>query len=909
MENLTVKLLEQFQQSCQERIENIAEFLWKSKDSHYIDTKELQDICSSLHALKGEARMMSITEIADIVHLLEEKFQELQICPKENIPIHLFLKALGIVQDIVEAKVEQKSVASEIVQNIKKELHDNALETKENAANRYAKDTATANELVMEFCRVYPTSIARISNLLSSMKDSLIPDHKKLQSILVDLVALKKNAKVLGMMQVSEHFYSLAEKVQQIQRHKMWVLSVEDLIKRLISAESFLQSELKKQYSEKKKMDSIGLTKKHLKVEYQAPKEEKTGIQEASEHDITMVVGDIEEKNVLSASDSQTRAATLKAKGEIPLKKITEKKNSTKKKNPHLLDDTQKESDFESIQYTHQEDFSFPDIEWDAFAYQMERLSSLTCFLKKIFKNFSKTRNLTKEISCSLQNAKKMNPENFPDDLWQKALQLMKGQEEFHEQCSDLFYNLESSTESLLTQTFSSIFVAFSHLEEFLNRKVYEFSEKMGKEVKLSISGMKIELEKNTLRKIAEILIPILHNAVVHGIETPETRLSLGKPQCGNINITLTEKLQEVEIVITDDGKGLDLEKIAKNALESGSEKAIYFKNLSDKEKGEMIFLPQFSKNKASETISFQENSLPRIKRFLDSIQGKIRLSSEQNKGTTFTICVPNTIKKISLVLLKAGKTFVGIPMAFLETLLYLDPCEIKDIDDEKIISVHGRNLVLEPLDKKLGIAAQEEQSKSKIPAIIIKMGENSFYAYSVDQFLGEKEALIRPLNVYLKQCCFAYGILLDNGEIAYIPDIEKMVKCCPEEKNYPQNLSKKKILLVEDSQITREIQKAILHANGYEVIEAKNGRVALEILENYRPDLLITDIDMPEMNGLDLTKRIKENKKYKFPIIIVSASGSQKEILRGAEAGADAYILKGESNKENFIDTVKRWL
>ncbi len=916
MENFTVKLLNQFQEVCQERIAKISEFLLNEKDSPNPDFGKIQNICRELHTLKGEARMLMIAEIADIVHILEEKFHEVQRKEQWTTSSDLFLESLDIILEIIDSKIQNKDINNEKIQNIKRKLQEDI--NRNNSDNlgleKTPEDSAITHELVMEFCRMYPTRLGRINTLLASMKDTLVPDHKKLQSVLSEVIALKGDTKILGIHTASEHLQSLADKIQQVQRHKMWEISVDKLVEKLNSMESLLQKELQSKYSDKKKLESIGVTKKYTKVEHITTRnpaikaeEEKARTEEGAENDITKVVKDNAEE--IFAEESQSVSALreifddpLKTQRKLPAgHKFSESTIRTEKK----ITPTDKKNPVKGT-------LPIPIHKLEVFSFQIEKVTLLLNFLQNLIKSSQKNKKNFKEVYRSLQSFLNIHPESCPKDARQKISQFWNFQEKFYEQCTNLLFDLESSTEDLMNQNLSFRLVPLSFAGQYFQRGVYDIAKSMGKEVRLTTTGMETELDRTILENVMEISLHILRNAIGHGIEDPEKRQSSGKTRYGNLSIQAKAKGQEVEILISDDGQGIDPEKVVNKALEMGLEEMPRIKSLSEKEKIELIFLPGLTTNKEADQISGRGLGLDIVKNTIESIDGKIQVISEKGKGTSFVIRIPTTLTKLSILLIKVNELLVGIPHYFVEEVMYLKSVDIQTISGQKTISVQGKNIFLQSLHEKFGFTIPDQQyaQNNRIPVMVLKMQDGSYYAYIVDKFLGERQVIAKPFNCFLKKYrLFSAATLLDEGDLAYILNMGKMLQGTT--KN-PQIISlpmKKKILLVEDSPITREMEKIILETYNYEVMEAENGKVALEILGEYKPDLLISDVEMPEMDGLELTKRIRENKKYQFPIIIVSTKGSQQDILRGVEAGADAYILKGEFHKENFIETVKKWL
>jgi two-component system chemotaxis sensor kinase CheA len=549
---------------------------------------------------------------------------------------------------------------------------------------------------------------------------------------------------------------------------------------------------------------------------------------------------------------------------------------------------------------------------------QIEKVVTSLIFFNNLWKNFQTTGSSLRDVflyaNHLLDHTTNVPPmlEKGAREIARQLHHILNLYEGFYEQSSPLMLDMETANEELIIQNLEFRLLPVSVLVQHFHRGVHEMAKELGKEVKLETKGLETALDRGILEKFSEPVVHILRNAIDHGIEPPERREASGKSRYGTITFQAQTKGREVEIMIADDGRGIDLDAIAAKAVEKGILPPQDVANLSDRDKMEMIFRPNFSTRSEASQFSGRGIGMDIVKKAVDMMDGKITVHSQKGKGTSFIIQLPITLAKLCTLLVHVGNISVCIPTYYVEEVMYLTPQDIQIIGGIKSIVYRDENIPLQWLHRKLGIPCEEESigTSNKLAVMVLKMHNKNCMAFVVDKLLGEREVIFKPFNRFLKKYrIFAAATLLDEGHLAYLLNIGKLSQSAAPIASTRAVKTKKKILLVEDSPIVREMEKTILESYNYEVIEAANGKIAVELLQKIKPDLLITDIEMPEMNGLELTQYVRMYKKHQFPVIIVSTKGTAEDKAAGLEVGADAYLCKGEFDSHMFIDNIRKWL
>jgi len=541
----------------------------------------------------------------------------------------------------------------------------------------------------------------------------------------------------------------------------------------------------------------------------------------------------------------------------------------------------------------------------------MEKLKKL---VKNNFRQFRKSREkhlLNIQTSDSNGNA---DLKLFLDDLdgkWKEIESfLMDLCRNFQDNISRGRFLIEELQEEILKIRMLPV----STILNQYHRLVRDISQKNGKKVILNITGGEIELDKWILEEINDPLIHLIRNSVDHGIETPEERKNTGKSEEGTITLSVTQKGNHVVIEVSDDGCGIDTEKIKDSVIRKNFAGAEQLKKLSPQEILQFIFQPGFSTSKEVTDISGRGVGLDVVKTNLKKINGMIDLITEKEKGTTFYLRVPLTMAIRKAILIKEGDRIFAVTTEAIEEVYLMRHSEIEIFEGAMTLKHRDSTIPLIRLAQEMNISGRNVL-RENVPVIIVGSAEEKI-GILVEEILSEKEIVVKNFGTLLgKIPKFSGTAVLPDGEIALVMDISSLVDMVAggHIKMKSQPLSEKtraekiRILLAEDSALARNLFKGILETRNYEVLTAVDGNDALNVLKKNRVDLIITDIIMPGLDGYGLISKLKADPKYrKLPVIIVSGKGKEEEKIKGLECGADAYIVKSKFERQKLIDIIE---
>jgi two-component system chemotaxis sensor kinase CheA len=418
-----------------------------------------------------------------------------------------------------------------------------------------------------------------------------------------------------------------------------------------------------------------------------------------------------------------------------------------------------------------------------------------------------------------------------------------------------------------------------------------------GKDVELVVVGAETELDRVILESLADPLIHVLRNAVGHGIESPEERKLAKKPPRGRVELRAEPRGSLVEIVVSDDGRGVSAETL-EEARREGS--------LAD-----VLTRPGFSTADEVTDLSGRGVGLDAVKSYVRSFGGSLDVRSEPGKGTDVILLVPLALALLEVLLFERGGSVFGLPLGTVEEVVSVT--NTLTLEGRAAIELRGRPLPLFDLAELVGSAAPPLREGA--PAFVVSGGGRRVVA-ACDALLGQEEVVVKPLGPLLADVEGYLGAaILGDGRISLLLEPAVLtrgprgghVRTAPVPSAAPRTVPK--VLVVEDSFTVRELQRSILEAAGYRVVTARDGRDGLETLQrDPEIDLVVTDLEMPELDGLDLTRAIRADAtRSAVPIVIVTSRASDEDRQRGVEAGADAYMAKGGFDQQALLETVER--
>ncbi len=498
------------------------------------------------------------------------------------------------------------------------------------------------------------------------------------------------------------------------------------------------------------------------------------------------------------------------------------------------------------------------------------------------------------------------------DDLLEQAQRLADGLAEENLRLELLSGNIQESVNRIRMLPLSAIF-------NFFPRLVRDIAREQGKEVDLHIRGGETRLDKRILEELKDPLTHLLRNSIDHGLESPEVRQAAGKPPAGRLNLTASQKGNNVLVELEDDGQGIDPQKIREVALkrEFISPEALH--EMTTSQLIQIIFQPGFTTKNIITDVSGRGVGLDVVLTNIEKLKGKISTNSSLGRGTRFSITLPLTLATTQALLIRTSGQRFAIPLTAVEFTGEVELEEVSTVEGKETVLISGQPVSLIRLSEVLELpehpGGSEEQGK--IPLVVLSSIEDRV-AFVVDEFIGEKEVVVKHLGSHLVRVPNVAGAtLLADGTPVMILNVFDLIKNARKarglwvmEKRRARELAQTRytILVVDDSITTRTLEKNILESSGYLVVTAVDGAEAMEKIKTRKVDLVVTDVQMPRMDGFVLTASLKKDKNYQqLPIILVTSLESEEDKRRGIEVGADAYITKGAFDQGNLLNTIRQ--
>ena len=446
-----------------------------------------------------------------------------------------------------------------------------------------------------------------------------------------------------------------------------------------------------------------------------------------------------------------------------------------------------------------------------------------------------------------------------------------------------------------------------------LPRTVRDLARDMGKEVRLELSGEAVELDRKVLELINDPLMHLVRNAVDHGVEPPAEREAAGKAPQGVIAVGAEAAGGEVRVTIQDDGRGIDPRALRERAVRLGLLSPEAAALLSDDEALELVFQPGFSTAAMVTEISGRGVGMDVVRANLGELGGQVRVQSRPGRGTRIVLALPLTLVTTRVLLVRAGRATFALPAAGCNGTRWVRRDELRGLEGQPTLEVEGRTVVALPLAELLGLASPSPLDGSeRAPAVLIG-GAQRPLALLVDALVDEREAVVKPLGPLLAaQRTYAGAVQLGNGGLvlllnpAHLGGATRVA--APARSQAPRR--RPRLLVADDSFTTRELIRSILQSAGYEVTAAVDGADALARLRAAPYDLLVSDVEMPRLDGLELVARLRgEPALRQLPAVLVTSLASEEQRRRGLEAGAQAYIVKSQFDQESLLDVIRQLL
>ncbi|MGE0707983.1 MAG: chemotaxis protein CheW [Planctomycetota bacterium] len=449
-----------------------------------------------------------------------------------------------------------------------------------------------------------------------------------------------------------------------------------------------------------------------------------------------------------------------------------------------------------------------------------------------------------------------------------------------------------------------------AHLFDRVPRLVRDLARQLGKRVRVRVSGEDTEMDRVILDALKSPLNHLLRNALDHGLETPAERQGAGKDPEGLLELSAGQEGNRVAIRVRDDGRGIDPRRVAAAAVERGILDAAQAAELSDEQAIQLVLAPGFSTKEGVTEISGRGVGMDAVRRTVEDLKGELRVDSLLGRGSVITIMLPLTLLISRVMLLRSGGQRFALPTEAIVESVRLPAHEVVEFNGRPTVRWREQVLPLVRLAPFLGQAALPDPSWLR--ALIVAHGQERL-ALAVEELHEERSVVVKPLGWPLERLPWVSGAVQDpSGEVAlqlHVPELfnRRRRRAAAAE---PQRAAGRTVLVVDDSIVSRQRLGRAMEALGFEVFVAVDGVDALGLLERVRPLLIVTDIEMPRLDGLGLARRIRAHRELSaVPLVVVSNRGSPKDRQAGLEAGADAYLPKSELSLTALRQIVERLL
>ena len=481
-----------------------------------------------------------------------------------------------------------------------------------------------------------------------------------------------------------------------------------------------------------------------------------------------------------------------------------------------------------------------------------------------------------------------------------------------------LLKNLDDADAALLAQArlsrdiqqqlFSIRTVPFGSLSERLYRILRQTAKELDKRANLEIRGAQVELDRSVLEKLGGPLEHLLRNALDHGVEPRAARAAAGKSETGEIALTVRQVGNEIAIELSDDGAGLDLEQIRAKAVAQGR---VADAGATDAQVIECIFLPGFTTATQVTALSGRGIGMDVVRSEIAALGGRVEVATERGRGTTFLLYLPLTLAVAQAVLVRAGGRLWALPAPMVEQVQQVKPEALLELYVARVVEWQGKRYPFHYLPRLLGDAEHNPESARHNAVMLLRAGQN-LAAVHVDEMVGNQEVVVKNIGPQLARVAgIAGATVLGTGEIVLMINPVQLAQrtvlpafdpTAPDHMIAGRMPTAAKavvggpplVMIVDDSLTVRKITSRMLNREGFEVITAKDGVEALEMLESEAPDVILLDIEMPRMDGFEFTRMIKRDLRHAHvPIIMITSRTAEKHRALARELGVDLFLGK----------------
>jgi two-component system sensor histidine kinase and response regulator WspE len=449
-------------------------------------------------------------------------------------------------------------------------------------------------------------------------------------------------------------------------------------------------------------------------------------------------------------------------------------------------------------------------------------------------------------------------------------------------------------------------------------RMVRDVARQLGKQVQFEIRGENTGVDRDVLDKLEAPLNHLLRNSLDHGIELPEERQAAGKPAMGRVVLDACHRAGMLQITLRDDGRGVDRGRLTRKIIDRGMVSSAMAEQLSDAELLEFLFLPGLSTKESVTELSGRGVGLDVVQTMAKALGGTVRVTSTFGRDTVFSLRLPITMSVLRALLVEIGGEPYAFPLTRIERICVLPAERIECLESRRYFTLDDQSIGLVEATQVLELPASVEPNKTLFPVVVLS-DRGHLFGLVVDRFLGERDLDVRPLDPRLGKVPNLGGAsLLENGMPVLMFDVEDVVRSIDvlltgrklkwsAVELAAQRGRVRHILVVDDSITVRELERQLLESHGYQVDVAVDGMDGWNTVRGGNYDLVVSDVDMPRMDGIELVRRIKEDARLKnLPVVIVSYKDREEDRLRGLDAGANYYLTKSSFHDKTFLHAIE---
>jgi len=458
----------------------------------------------------------------------------------------------------------------------------------------------------------------------------------------------------------------------------------------------------------------------------------------------------------------------------------------------------------------------------------------------------------------------------------------------------------------------------FVEATQGLQRTVRDLAHSLDKNVTLEITGQETPIDRDVMEKIKSPLNHLVRNAVDHGIETGAERKQSDKSETAIIRMSAHHGGGMLTILVEDDGRGIDIRALRDKVVTKGFASRIMVDKMTNTELTEFLFLPDFSTRNTVTEISGRGVGLDVVRSMIAEMHGTVRIENYEGQGVKFILQLPVTLSVLTVIVVLIADEYYAFPLSRIERLEAVGLDQINTSYNQQTVSLNGMDVRVVSAIQLLGLEAGHVFG-DQANIIILSKG-NEMYGVVVDSFVGQRELSVQALDKRLgKVQDISAAAIMEDGAPVLIVDVDDLIRSVERmysggtaekvmlQKIEPSPVNRKRILVVDDSLTVREVERKLLMDHGYQVDIAVDGMDGWNAIRRVEYDLLITDVDMPRMDGIELVNLLKQDHGLeKMPVMIVSYKDRHEDRRRGLDAGADYYLSKGSFHDETLIEAVK---